>query len=229
MTPRPISVVAAAATALATVLLLLAPGCREEQPAEERILVLDGLEIRRADVAPYLAFIDSFRPEVGWKTKVQMILDEHLIPLLAARRALGPERERMRQQAEALVSVADNVLELERRSEQLEHKRRMNLTRTMAKLPVGIYLFQPERTGGVSPPIEVPQGWFVVASYDLHESPLVLGDWVDALQVGFVTHTNKEWADWLDQEKLRLAGLATFVHPDYRDAMPAWIQLPNKP
>jgi hypothetical protein len=49
------------------------------------------------------------------------------------------------------------------------------------------------------------------------------------LQVGFVTHTAKDWGTWFAQEQQRIADTCTFVHPDYRDSLPDWIHPPKNP
>ena len=209
---------------------LLAGSCSEpKQPPEERILVIDGIEIRRDEVAPFLAFIESFRPDIGHKTAVMMVVREHLLPLRIAQRAFAAERQQLRERANALVEVASNVYELEQQTAALQHKRRSNLTRLKARLPVSMFLFDEMARGSVSPPIEVPQGWIVTGCFELYPSQIAMDDYADTLQVGFVTHTAKEWATWYEAEKARIADQCTFVHPDYRDSLPAWIRAPRNP
>ena len=52
----------------------------------------------------------------------------------------------------------------------------------------------------VSQPIELPHGIFVVSAYERHESLLVMADYVDALQVGFITHTSLDWQKQISAE-----------------------------
>jgi hypothetical protein len=204
--------------------------CGGQPLPEARLLVVDGIEIRLADVEPYVAFLDSFLPEGGRKTKIQRVLEEHLIPLRLAQRAFAAERAALAERAKALVAVAGNVTELEQRSALLDTKRRSSMTRMQAQLPVAMALFDPLRTGAVGPPIEVPQGWFVAAAFGLTESPgLVLEDVVDALQVGFVTHTAGPWAEWLEAQKRAIADKVTFLHPDYHGVLPPWLRAPKMP
>lgn len=219
-----------AARTAATVAALSFAGCGDATPpADPRLLVVDDVEIRLDELDPYVAFLDSYLPEGGRKTKVQHVLEEHVLPLRLAQRAFGPQRAEQRARAEALCAVAGNVAELEQQSRLLPHQHRSTMSRRDARLPVAMFLFDPLRVGAVSPPIELPQGWFVAAAYDLRESPVVYGDMVDALQVGFVTHTAGEWASWYGAERERIATKVTYVHPDYRDAMPSWLQLPRQP
>lgn len=205
-------------------------GCGDEAAKTDCLLVLDGIEIKLADVEPYVAFFDSFLPEGGRKTKIQRVLDDFLIPLRLAQRAFPAERQAQRARADALRSVAGNVQELEQKTELMKDKRRSNMTRTHAHIPVAMYLFDALQVGGVSDPIELPTGWFVVAAYDFVESPgLKIDDYVDALQVGFVTHTSGEFVAWYEAQKKALGTKATFVHPEYRTAMPPWVQPPKQP
>ncbi len=204
--------------------------CRSEAAPETRLLVVDGIEIQLADVAPYVAFLDSFLPEGGKKTKIQRVLEEHLIPLRLAQRAFPVERAALAERAKALAAIAGNVTELEQQSALIDTKRRSTMTRMQAQLRVAMELFDPLRTGAVGPPIEVPQGWFVAAAYGLTESPsLVLEDVVDALQVAFVTHTAGPWAEWLEAQKQAIADKVTFLHPDYHGVLPPWLRAPKMP
>ena len=218
----------AAGVALAAV--LAACGGEPAASAETRLLVLDGIEITLADVAPYVTFYDGYLPEGGRKSKVRRALEDQVLPLRLAQRAFAPQRAAQRQLAEAICSVATNAIELEQQSQQVRDKRRANLTRGTALLPVGMWAFDPTRVGAVSPPLELPHGWFVVGLFDLKESTgLVLDDYVDALQVGFVTHTRIEFDAWYREQQVLLADKATFVHPDYEHALPSWLRPPKRP
>ena len=211
-------------------LAIVVSACEDEAPAEQRLLVLDGIEIRLAEVEPYVAFLDSFIPEGGRKSKIQRVLDEYLVPLRLAQRAFPAERRELKERADALCSVATNVVELEEHSRIIKEKRRSNLTRMKAHLPVAMFALDAMRVGAVSPPLEMPEGWYVVGAYDLRESPsLVLDDYIDALQVGFITHTSSKWLEWYNAAKIELADKATFVHPDYVTAMPPWIRPKKQP
>lgn len=221
---------AAIVVAAALAALLAAPGgCSRSATPERRLLVLDGIEITLADVEPYIAFYDSFLPEGGRKSKIQRALEDYLVPLRLAQRAFPAEREEMRQRAAALCSVAGNAYELDKQSALVKDRRRSDLTRASALLPVAMHVFDPERVGSVSPPLELPHGWFVVGVFDLRQSPgLVIADHVDALQVGFVTHTAQQFQDWYLEQQRRLADTVTFFHPDYEHALPTWLRLPPR-
>jgi hypothetical protein len=224
-------VAAAALAALGTSLLALV-ACGSgggAAPQEDRLLVIDGIVIRLADVEPYVAYIASYLPEGGRKTMIQNVLDEHVIPLRIAQRAFPEQRRVQKERADAICSVAKNWEELEKVTAQIAEKKRSIVVRTAARLPVGIYAFDPLHTGSVSPPLEVPEGWFIAGVYDVMEAPAqMINDRIDVLQVGCVTHTSREWRDFYEAEKQRLADKATFVHPDYVHAMPAWIRQEKK-
>lgn len=210
--------------------LLACGGCGEEAPAAtDRLLVVDGLEISLAEVEPYVAFLDSFLPEGGRKAKILRILDEHVLPLRLAQRAFPEQRQQQLTRARGLCEVATNAVELDDQSRLLQERTRRNVSRLQPRLPVAMFLFEPLRTGSVSPPLEVPSGYVVAAAFDLFESALMIDDYVDALQVGFMTHDAENWGVWLAKEKQRVATLVTYVHPDYREAMPPWLQLPKLP
>lgn len=217
------------AAALAAMAALLG-ACSKPAPAENRLLVLDGITFTLDDVAPYVAYYDAFLPEGGRKSKVLRALEDQLIPLRLAQRAFAAERAELKKQAEALATVATNALELEQQSQNVRDKRRSNLTRGTALLPVGMWAFDATRVGAVSQPLELPHGWIVVGLFDLRESPgLVMDDYVDALQVGFVTHPRIAFQEWCLAEQQRIADKATFVHPDYEHAMPPWLRVPKRP
>ncbi len=201
--------------------------CRGEGPAAEtRLLVLDGIEITLAEVEPYVAFLDSYLPEGGRKTKIQRVLEDHVIPLRLAQRMFPEERRRQRESADALYAVAKNVAELEQQSALMRQKKRSEPTRTHVALPVGMFAFDPLHVGAVSPPLELPHGWVLAGVYELRQSPgLVVQDYVDLLQVGFLTHESPAWIELYRAEQQRLADKATFVHPDYVHAMPPWLRI----
>lgn len=214
---------------LSSVLLLatIAAGCGDKAPPETRLLVLDGIEVRLDEVEPFVAFLDESVPEGGRKTKIQRVLEEQILPLKLAQRAFPAERKALRERAEQLRSVATNAHELEQQSTAMKDKRRAKFPRLHAKLPVAMFLFRLENIGSVSQPIELPEGFAVVGSFDALQHQLALEDSVDALEVAFFTHGGSDWRNWLLAEQARVADKLTFVHPDYRFALPSWI-LPQK-
>lgn len=209
--------------------LLAVAGCSEPPKPETRLLVLDGIEIRLDEVAPYLEFLLDSVPEGGRKTAVQRVLDEHLLPLRLAERAFPQERAVVRASAEAMKQVAGNAAELEQHAAAMPTKRRANYPRLHARLPIAMFLFELENLGAVSDVLPVPEGYALIGSFDLHDSVQALQQSVDAVEVGFFTHDGATFRDWLAAEKARVADKLTFVHPDYVFALPDWIKPPQKP
>ena len=215
-------------TALFAATLLLA-GC--EQPPDPRkdprLIEVDGLTVTFEELQPYVDWIASFRPAVGERTKFVWALREHVLPLKLAQREFAEERAKQKELADGLRSVATNILELEEHSKLITDKRRSNLTRSTAMLPVAMFLFDELTLNAVSQPIELPHGFFVVSAYERFESQLVADDYIDALQVGFITHTSPDWHKYWNAKRQEIGRKVTFVHPDYRDDMPPWIQVPQ--
>ena len=102
--------------ALGAAALLLAACGGNAPAAETRLLVVDGIEVGITEVEPYLEFLGSFMPNAGRKTRVQLVLDQYLLPLRLAQRAFPKERAEQREHAEALCSVATNIEELKQRA-----------------------------------------------------------------------------------------------------------------
>jgi len=189
------------------------------------ILIVDGLQIRRQEVERYAKIHQSTAPELGHKTIERHLLENYVLPLRVAQREFAERRAELRQQAQTLSEVATNVFELEQRGELLFHKRKL-VTRRQIEPPVAEFAFDPEKTGSVSGVLEVPHGFIVAGCYEIQESAIVTEDLADLLQVGFATHTNAEWVEWLRQMQARLADKVTYVHPDHRDCLPTWLKLP---
>jgi hypothetical protein len=164
-------------------------------------------------------------PESGRKTKVQKVLQDFTVPLRLAQRAFPDQRRTMHERARQLRSVATNVAELEQQAAQQVIKR-MELTRSQTDLPIAAFLFDPLTTRGVSDVVEVPRGYVVAAAHEIKEAASAIADTVDAVQVGFFTHTPADWETWKQLEQERVADKATYIHPDFREAMPTWLKLP---
>jgi hypothetical protein len=233
---RPDRTILAGATA--TVLLFAAAGCsRENTPngsgapaqaqltADTLLLTLDGIEFRWGDASGYVSFYDAIYPQWSLRTKLRKVLEDHLVPLRLAQRAFPELRAEQLQKARAMQSVCGNALELARKAEGLHH-RRGEVGLQLVEVPVAVFLLDRARLGSVSDPIELPQGYMLCGALDLREGGVVGDDLVDAVQVPFQTHDHPTFRKWLDEQQAALARKASFVHPDYRNAMPVWLQLP---
>jgi hypothetical protein len=225
------------ATAAAALLLTLA-GCSRENPAtgaategqaqltaDTLLLTLDGIEFRWGEASAYVAFYDSIYPQWSLRTKLRKVFEDHLVPLRLAQRAFPELRTEQLQRARAMQSVCGNALELARKAEGLHH-RRGEVGLQLVEVPVAMFLLDRAKLGSVSEPIELPQGYMLCGALDLREGGVVGDDLVDAVQVPFQTHDHPTFRKWLDEQQAALARKASFVHPDYRNAMPVWLQLP---
>ncbi|MEC7723952.1 MAG: hypothetical protein VYD05_00460 [Planctomycetota bacterium] len=216
-----------AAAAAALTLAACSGGDAPTPEDDPRLIVIDDITVTFEDLQPYYDWLTEFRPGLGVRTKYAWALREHVLPLKLAEREFPAQRAEQRELARGLCSVATNVMELEQRSALIKDKTRSNLTRQSALLPVAMFLFDELTLNAVSQPIELPHGIFVVSAYERHESPLVMADYVDALQVGFITHTSLDWQKYWIDKRAELGRKVTFLHPDYRDDMPDWIQPPQ--
>ena len=189
------------------------------------LLTIDGLDITIEEVTPHVDFLDSVGPEWAKKVKFRRVLEEFTIPLRLAQRAFPEQRAKMHERAVNLRSVADNALEIEKQGAQQVIKRK-GIVRRAVELSVAEFLFDPLLTGSASQPIEVPRGWIVAGAFELQQGAQVVNDLVDAVQVGFLTHTPGDWQTWWNLEQQRIADKVTYVNPAYRDHLPEWIKLP---
>jgi hypothetical protein len=205
------------------------PSVSEDAPArpgpDEVLLVIDGQRVMFGDIAEPVAHLDRLVPEYSERTKIAKALTEYVVPLLLARREFAAQREEQLQLARTVRASCSNVRELDARTQDRPrlHKR---VSHADVDLPVASFLFDPARTGAASEPIEVPYGWVLAGAFDLESGSVPLRDACDALLVPFATHTDADFRAWLAALQARLADTVTFVHPDYRLAMPPWMKLP---
>lgn len=203
----------------------LPPPAAADPAPHERLVSVDGIDITFGDAAPWLEWYDRMYPVRSRRTKLRAILEQYLVPLRLAEREFAELRAEQHRRAQALCAVSGNVLELEQQAGLLVGKR-ATVAPGQVELPVARFLFDPLRTGSVSPPLPVPQGWMVVAAHELREGGVAIEDLADAFQVGFHTHERDAWDLWLEQHKRTLHRKVTYVHPDYHEALPTWLRNP---
>ncbi|MGE3175679.1 MAG: hypothetical protein AB7O97_23855 [Planctomycetota bacterium] len=191
----------------------------------DTLLVVDGVTVTFADLAPPIDYLERLAPEFSLGHRAQKVLSEYTLPLLFARREFAAERAAQLELARTVRAACDNAEELETLSEG-RMRRRAVVSRGDVDMPVAEFLFDPIHAGGVSDPIEVPAGWVLAGAFDLTQNRVAVQDVCDALQVGFMTHHANEWRQWLQQLPVRLADKVTFVHPEFRSSMPPWMKLP---
>jgi hypothetical protein len=201
------------------------PPAPAEPKAGDPLLIVDGITLTFGDVLPWVEYFDTLSREGSRRSKMQRVIEEYSLPLLFARREFRQEREKELAQATGLRAVAGNVAELEEKSKAF-HPRRDWVHPRQVEIPIARFLFDKLHQGAVSEPIELPQGYTVVGSFDLVEATLLLDDRCDALQVTFYTpelHDTQTYHRWLDALQKRLDKKVTWFHPDYRDAVPRWL------
>lgn len=227
------------AALLASVALSTLPCCSREpasQPTEEAapepglapedlLLVVDGVSVHWADVSPQVAWLEGLAPEYSLRKKIQKALSDHAIPVLFARRDFPEQRRQQFELAQTLRAASGNVEEL-RKNAVDRPMLQSRLSVGNVELPVAAFLFDPARVGSVSDPIEVPAGYLLVGCLDLTRTQVPMEDTCECVQVGFVTHDAAAWREWESALRDRIADRVTYVHPDYRLAMPPWLDLP---
>jgi hypothetical protein len=188
------------------------------------VLEIDGIAVTRADIEEYRDYFDRIDPQMGRMYAARELLDRFLLPLALARREFPAERSALRERASGLRQVADNAIALRRKGalaggQANEHP----ATRNSLPFPVSRFAFDPQNLGAVSAPIEVPQGFVLVAPERIDPGDTPVGDLLTAFFVPFYTHDAAEFDAWLADTKAALAGKVTFVHPDYEKALPRWL------
>lgn len=219
-----------AAVRLAWLTCLAAPvtACGEAGTARshpDTILEVDGLRIRQdelSELADYLRGVDARAGRLRIAAKAL----EHLIPLHLARREFAGPRAELRARAEALRDAVGNggYPELVVKSRLVGgYSPPRPFARHELPLPVARWAFDEARIGSVSPVLETPQGFCLVATREILRGVTRTGDRADALLVPFYTHSAKEFGAWWTHARARLRGRVTYVHPDYVRALPAWL------
>jgi hypothetical protein len=226
--------------ALAICLALLIPQACSEGPAddprteataenrlapEDVLLVVDSVSIRWSDVEQQVAWLDGLAPEYSLRKKIQKTLSDYTIPVLFARRDFSEQRRQLFELAQTVRAASGNVEELRKHASD-RPMLQSRLSVGNVELPVAAFLFDPTRVGAVSDPIEVPAGYLLVGCVDLTRTQVPMEDTAECVQVGFVTHDAAAFREWETAMQERLADRVTFVHPDFRLAMPPWLNLP---
>jgi hypothetical protein len=222
----------AASPALGFALASFAGSACDQAPPAPRpgvVLELDGLVVEEADLEPLLTSVRNAGERLGDSFAVQLVLDGHLLPVLAARRAFAARRDELRQSAEAM---RRSVLSSGGADPQLRAKGAIMggeespglIGRNSMELAQAAWCFEPDNFGQVSPVLEVPRGFCLMSVADYRPGIERSGDLVNAYQVPFYTHGKREFDDWWAEQRRVLAGKLTYVHPDYADALPPWLK-----
>jgi len=204
----------------------------EREPNPERkgvVLVVDGIEVREADLEPLLTFVRNGGGRLGRNAAVQAVLDRHLLPVRFAQRAFASERAALRERAEAM---RRSVMASGGADPQLRAKGAIMggeetpglVARNAMELAQAAWCFDLEHLGLVSPVLEVPRGFCLVSFCDHQPGLERAEDVVNAYQVPFYTHDRNQFEAWWTEQKRALSGKLTYVHPDYADALPPWLK-----
>lgn len=211
-------------------LAALAAGCGEAgeprpRPDPDTILEVDGLRIQRAEIVELEDYLRSVDSRAG-RLRIAAKALELLIPLHLARREFAESRATLRERAEALRRVVGDggYPELVLKSRMVKgYAPPRPFARHELPLPVARWAFDESELGSVSPVLETPQGFCLVATREILRGVTRAADRADAYLVTFYTHDAKEFGAWWSAARARLAGRVTYVHPDYVRALPPWL------
>ena len=205
-------------------------GCApEEGPTRPAGLALeiDGLQVTIDELHSYDDYFRELDPSMGRNYRTSELLDQFLLPLRLAQRAFPEQRAEARAEAAALAEVVGDggYQELVRQGDVLGgFKPERPFSRNQLPLALSRYAFDADHVFLASPPIEVAQGFCLIATYRLHQGITTVEDQVEAYLVPFYTHSGALFASWYKAEKQRIRNRVTYVHPDYREALPPWVE-----
>ena len=215
--------------AAVTALVLLA-ACREpEAPtstpgsAHVALQIEGGASITRAELESFDAYYEQLDPSLGHLHRRSVILERHLLPLALARAAFPAQRTEARRLAEALRSVADNSLELQRKGAVAGGRVEGPLARSALPIPLAAWAVDESVLGAVSPPLELKDAVIVAAVLELERGFTPVSDQLRLFVVSFPAHDSPEFAAWLAAEEARRRGRLTHCDPDLLPSLPAWL------
>lgn len=226
------AVVVATAVAVGGSAVLLTCGGEGPAPPTDKdpvILRASNLEIRRSEIAGFEAYLQRLDPTMGEMTRKRAILDNYLLPLKLARRDFPEGRSQQRRRAEALVKVLGTAAGYDDLATQSKLFPGAGLEEGVARGAMSLaearWAFADENIGRASPILETPRGYSILATRDKQAGPTMLYDRVDVWVTPFHTHaTHRAYLDWLVRAKASLSGHVTFIHPDYKEALPYWLR-----
>lgn len=221
------------AALLSALVAIAVPGCDEPNAGaadapDGLILEIDGLRCWGEELEPLMAYAESVDARIGRNARIATILDGHLIPLKLAQRAFAREREEQRRRAEALAAAIGNggYPELVARATSTAAGAPLQVMRHDLPLLLAAWAFDETRLGTVSPVLETAQGFSLLSTYEITRGVTRTTDRAEVCQVAFFTHDSVAFGEWLAQSKGAVADRVTFLHSDYRGALPAWIKAP---
>jgi hypothetical protein len=225
-------VVIATGLALSGSTLLLTCGGGEPAPPADKdpvVLRAAGLEVKRSEIAALEGYVQRLDPTIGEMTRKRAILDHYLLPLKLARRDFPKERAQQRQRAEALARALGDAAGYDDLATQSKLYPGAGLEQHVARramsLPEARWAFADENVGRASPILETPRGYSILATLEKRAGPTMHYDSIDVWVTPFHTHANRRsYLDWLVRAKASLSGHLTFIHDDYKEALPYWLR-----
>ena len=199
-------------------------------PGPDVVLELDGISVTRSEVADWYSYLDGLDPRIGHAFRDRQILEQHILPLKFAQRMFRQHRAELLANAEALVKVAPTLAELASVSKTAEDPKQRGYAperataRTDVPLAMARAIFAADKLGQVQGPIETPQGFVVVANRKLDKGITAFEDRADPWIVLFNTHMAREFDQWWRGARETAGKRVTYVHPDFKDSLPDWIQ-----
>ena len=226
---RILSTILVAGTLLASGLLLTCNGEQDGNPTERNpvILVVDGMEIRRSEVAEFEPYLEDLDPTTGRTKRAKWVLEQFVLPLRLAQRAFPAERREQRKRAEALARVlgpSAGYDDLASQSQRVPGAGLGTRMRQALELPEQRWAFADAHMEQVSPILETPRAFTILATLGKRPGPTKVFDSADIWLVQFPTHDKKAFDAWLSEVKKSIADKLTFVHEDYRQAVPYWFK-----
>ncbi len=211
-------------------LLAAACTCGEGPPSPppEVALEIDGMRVLASEIAPLCEYLDAVDRHLGRNAKIAAVLDYHVLPLRLAQRAFAAQRRPLLESCTALRRAVDNGAypALVAKAGRVRGATALSVLRTELPLSLASWVFAADSIGQVSPVLETPQGFCLVGVWQVEAGATRTADRAEVFQVPFFTHAPDEFDAWLRREKAAVAGRLSYVHPDYADALPPWLQLP---
>ena len=215
---------------------LLLAACGEDDPVakepppgpDDVVLIVDGMEITAGEIAEFDEYVATFDKTVGRKFLITHVLQEHVLPLHLARRAHAKRRKELQDQAQALYDVTNNDGHpgLVAKSEVLEGYELEGQTRNDLPMALARFAFDPANLFAVSPPLEVPHGFYVISTSDILSSPSKAAELVTLYLVPFLSFRDaREFRTWYSEQQVLLRDRVEYVHPNYKDALPNWFEV----
>lgn len=189
------------------------------------IVEFEGVSIMPEDVERWTPYLATWDPKSGQKARRRVALEKEVLPLALSRSAFPGQRAEQLERAREVRSVVGNTIELEAFAEAREFEQATKpYSRSSLPLAVAEFAFLEEHVGAVSDPIEVERGYVLVGVKDLQRGLATAYDLVHLVIAPFYTHPSNEYDAWLEDARTRAKATLSYVHPDYVDLLPIWLQ-----